>query len=531
MMVRVISVVLLCALVVSGVAAESSTNVCTVLSNFSLERYLQTETNSACVTPDAVAAARDACAGMTAGQVCLGAGDVQASPQDSLAVVGTAVALDGIDTLTGSVGSLALVQMQADLPADAAPVQLALFGDASIANAISGLQEPFPTVTVKNGPSNILNLRSAPDADAEVVTTMRWNEELTADGRSSAGDWLRVQTEQGVAWVFASLVAVTDGDVGALYVLDSPVTQHLQSLTLTTGASCSGLLIESSNAAPAHLQVNGALLTISAGVLLLRAPEGGTLDIQVLSGGVGVSASGASVEAEAGTAVSVGDAAPEVLDSFPFASVAGAPLDALASSACIAGVSSGSVALFTEPGGASAGELASESSAVVTGQATVDGVPWWQLGASWVAQSDVQTAGVCAAVPEVSPVAQQSVSQPQVSVANNMLPSGRSIWTAHTGPDNLTGTCTLPPIAQCDHLAAITPNPDGTMTWLGQEPVPYTLYPAGENTYTGSIYANGAHLSVTVTVTSPTTWIGSKTTVYDSDPGCTHTFSYTAELR
>jgi hypothetical protein len=128
-------------------------------------------------------------------------------------------------------------------------------------------------------------------------------------------------------------------------------------------------------------------------------------------------------------------------------------------------------------------------------------------------------------------VAQQVSQPPQASFAGDLLPDGRSIWNAHTGVDNLTGVCTTPPIAQCDHLAAITPNADGTISWRGQEPEAYTLYPIGDNTYSGSQFANNTQLTVTITITSPTTWIGSKTTVYGDDPGCTHTFSYTAELR
>ncbi|MFN8560944.1 MAG: SH3 domain-containing protein [Anaerolineae bacterium] len=161
---------------------------------------------------------------------------MQAAPHGGLVVAGASVELADVDSLTGNAGSLALVAMQADLPDDAVPIQLVLYGDASIANAVTDLPEPFPTATVKNGPANILNLRASPDADADVVTTMRWSEELPADGRSADGEWLRVQTDKGAAWVFASLVTVTEGDAAALYVLDSPATRHMQSVTLANGA-------------------------------------------------------------------------------------------------------------------------------------------------------------------------------------------------------------------------------------------------------------------------------------------------------
>jgi hypothetical protein len=118
-----------------------------------------------------------------------------------------------------------------------------------------------------------------------------------------------------------------------------------------------------------------------------------------------------------------------------------------------------------------------------------------------------------------------------MSFPRDLLAEGRSIWQAHTGVDNLSGTCTAPPIAQCDHLAAVTTQLDGTVAWLGQEPLPYTLRPSGDNTFSfsGRNQLNNANLSLTVTFTSPTTWVGTMRLVYDSDAGCAHQFNYTAE--
>lgn len=535
MIVRVLSVLLVFALVVSGAAAESDTNICAAPKALSLDNLLQND--NSCIAPDAVTAARDACADMSAGQVCLGAGDVQAAPHGGLIVAGAAIDLADVDSLTSSAGSLALVKMQADLPDDAEPVQLVLYGDASIANAVTDLPEPFPTVTVKNGPANILNLRATPDTDAEIVTTMRWSEELPADGRNAVGDWLRVQTSKGAAWVFAELVTVTEGDAGTLYVLDSPATRHMQSITLENGAACGGLLVQAANGASVNLEVNGALLTFSNAALVLRAPADEPLSVQVLGGSAEIAANGATVEANAGARVTIADGAPEVVDGFPFSAVLSTPLDLLpeASQACFAGVTDGSAALYRAPGGQASGDLSGDNGALVTGQTMVDGEAFWRVGNDWVAQSDVQTAGICTSVPQVSPTAaQQQISQPpQTTYNRDQLPDGRSIWVAHTGPDNLSGVCTAPPIAQCDHLAAVTTQPDGTIAWLGQEPLPYTLRPTGDNTFSfsGRNQLNNANLSLTVTFTSPTTWVGTMRLVYDSDPGCTHQFNYTADLR
>ncbi|MFN8560943.1 MAG: hypothetical protein U0703_04815 [Anaerolineae bacterium] len=73
MIARLFSVVLLMALITGGAAADSGTNICVAPVNSSLNYAFQAD--NSCVAPDAVAAARDACSGMTAGQVCRGAGD------------------------------------------------------------------------------------------------------------------------------------------------------------------------------------------------------------------------------------------------------------------------------------------------------------------------------------------------------------------------------------------------------------------------------------------------------------------------
>jgi Bacterial SH3 domain len=541
MILRIISILLVLALMAGGVAAEGETNLCLapVSLPVSFSQVAQTDT---CFPPDVITAVRDACAEIAAGHVCLGAGEVDAA---GLIEVGATTALTTLDSLTSTVDDIYVLALQADLPAEETPLKLVLFGDAAITDAYEGVQPPFPTITVENGPVNILNLRAEPSEDAEIVGTMGWNKTLVADGRSADSAWFRVQDEDGTAWVYASLVTVAEGDdANTLAVLNGPITQPFQSLTLTTGTEfCGGgLLLQSGSDSLAHIEVNGTFVTISRAALLLRASTEADLTIQVLSGSADVQSNGENVLGETGSEVHLtAGVAPEVVERYAFSSITSSPIDLLPAEAltCFAGVSSGSAALYSTPGGEASGELTADSNATITGYYTADdGTIWWLVNNSaWVAGSDVETAGVCEAVTEVDPsAAQQQISQPaqqntNTSFASNQVPAGRTIWIASTGPDNLTGVCVQPPIAQCDHLAAVTQQPDGTVTWLGQEPQPYTLYRVGDNTYTGSMYANGAHLTVTVTFTSPTSWVGSKTTVYDSDPGCTHTFSYTAVPR
>lgn len=543
MIVRAVSVILVLLLVVSGVSASAGTNVC--YAPQSIEMNFAAQAQSTCVTPEMLESAQEACADLAAGDVCLGAGEVVGG---GLIAVGTTADLADIDSLTSAAGAITVMAMQADLPESEPPVRLVLYGEASVTDAYEGVQPPFPTVTVKNGPINILNLRATPNETGEIVGTMGWSETLVADGRSSDSQWFRVEKNGVTAWVFAQLVTVAEGeDASTLVVLDSPITQAMQSLTLETSESaCGGLLVQANGDSLAHIEVNGVLLTFSRAVLLLQSEGDGGLNVQVLNGSAEVQANDESVLAETGSEVSVtAGAAPQVSERFAYSAIADAPTGLLPSESltCTAGVMAGAATLYRTPGGEASGELDVTGNATVTGQYTADDGTLWYLvdNEAWAAAEDVETAGVCEAIPEVSAsAAQQQVSQPVQNTSSaggsfdaSQVPPGRSIWIANTGPDNLSGVCTAPPIAQCDHLAAVTVQPNGTITWLGQEPQAYTLFPSGDNTfsYSGRNQLNNANLSLTVTFTSPTAWVGTMNIVYDADAGCTHTFNYTAVLR
>ena len=193
-----------------------------------------------------------------------------------------------------------------------------------------------------------------------------------------------------------------------------------------------------------------------------------------------------------------------------------------------------------QTGAPTTSEIDANSSATVTGQVTADDGSTWLLldNSGWVSNDSVTTAGVCTAVPEVAADVLQQQANVNVSVppqsssySHDLLTAPQSIWQAHTGADHLSGTCSSPPIAQCDHLAAITVNPDGTISWRGQEPLPYTMQATGSNSfhYSGRSGLNNANLTFSLTLTSGGTWVGTMQYVFDSDPTCTHTFNYTAE--
>ncbi len=502
-----------------------------------------------CFASEALSTAQTSCGSVGVNQVCLGLGSVSADGRD---LSETALDLDGLTSVTSTTGSLALIKLQADSPEDQ-PLRMVLFGDATIANAFEPLEEPYPTISVKNNSGNVLNLRSEPNTDADVIGTMSWSEELPADGRSADGEWLHLdRSPRADGWVFASLVTPAEGSDSTLYTLDNALTQPMQSLTLSSApGDCSGgLLVQSASTDTAHLQVNGALLSFSSATLLLRAQADQALTVQVVNGSADLRSNGETVSAATGSEIDVAldqldaAAAPEFKDQYAFASLVGAPLGVLpqGSLVCVAGVDSSAAILYSAPGSdaQTAGEIDASGNGTITGQAiTDDGTVWWLVDdAGWISQDSVATAGVCGAVEVVAAdVLQQqanvNISRPPQSTANDysLLTANQSIWQAHTGADNLSGTCISPPIAQCDHLAAITIQPDGSIAWRGQEPLPYTMQSTGSNSfyYNGRSGLNNAKLAFSFTLTSESSWVGTMEYVFDSDPACTHTFYYTAD--
>jgi hypothetical protein len=90
----------------------------------------------------------------------------------------------------------------------------------------------------------------------------------------------------------------------------------------------------------------------------------------------------------------------------------------------------------------------------------------------------------------------------------------------------------MPPLPVCPHPVAISPN-GATLSWRGQEPLPYTLRLTGDNAYTfsGRNNLNNADVNMSLTFTSATTWMMTTTQVFDNDPSCVHTLYYNAVPR
>lgn len=428
------------------------------------------------------------------------------------------------------------------------PLAMALFGEATLTNLVVGER---PTLAITNTANFNINLREAPGTAYALAGSFLSGASAVVDGKNANGDWLHIRTETSSAWMYAPLLTFEAGQLDSLAVVDDLYPYPMQAVTLTTnvtstacGAGSVGLLIEHHGDSTAYLQVNGVALAMRDGAALLQVTSDG-LQAHILRGSLIINEtevnSGALVHIEA-------DVEPTLVQAvYAFNDVLVLPYGLVADDAlaCIVGVVDGTVGVYRLPDMTSEalGELVSSAHYPVTGQAAdEDETVWWRISVdgarAWVPQVAVLSAGACANVPEVSPTAPVvsgsgggSTGGSSGGTGSALVPSGTSVWQAVPSTDIMSGTCNTPAIVLCEHLVAITPS-GGTLSWRGQEPTPYTMYSTGGDSYsyTGRNRLNNANLTLTLTFTSPTTWVMTWRQVVDADPTCVHTFNYTGSF-
>jgi len=505
---------------------------------------------------DIVLNAQQECSDLEDGSLCLGA---DARVNDTPHPAGTLLDImetqqietAGFDPAAESWG---IVRLSADFGAQ--PVTMVLYGEAKLTNLVENAAATTAELPIRNAAGYTVNLRGGPGTQYAVVGTLDGSTETMTTGRSADNQWFRIVTADGSAWIHTSLVSV-DGDIEQLPVGSSIYTAPLQSILLETAdtaaqpcaVSDAGLLLDASSAEPQQIEINGVQITFSDATVLVQAqPETG-LNAYALRGEMRVTANSRSVDITAGGAATVqldaegiAAAAPAVQNRYRFAAVAGAPLALLNAdeAICVAGIIAPdeSPAIYSGPGDEYAviSEMQSDSHYAIVGYAPDDDAQnWWKLDGginqAWVPQEQVRTAGLCANIAQAEPPAQIAASVNASAATGSFLPAEQSVWQAYSGQDVMTGDCAnTPPMAVCNHLVALIPNGDGTLSWRGQEPTPYLMTPTGDNTFfhQGRNYQNTANITLQMTMTSDTTWELTWTTIFDDKPDCTHTFYYTA---
>jgi uncharacterized protein YraI len=436
-------------------------------------------------------------------------------------------------------------------------VQMILFGDAILTNQVDVLDTPLPTLIATNIAGYPVNLRDGAGTNYDAIGTMDEDGTLTVDGRNAAGDWFRVQIDDGIAWVYTSLVTL-DGDANSLAVLDSPYTAPMQQVTLSTvtddtlcDSLTSGLLLQSSGDTIVQISVNGVDLAFSDATLLLHTNPSETLNIQVIEGTAIVTSQNTELEITSGELATVilddnllATTPPSIEGSYSFATLTDTPTDLLEQdlTVCIAGITyeTEAVSIYAGPSDEYAVVQALESNGhySVLGYAENNDQLWWQLDTdnrqAWVRQDSVLTKGSCSILDVVDIPALATTTQDTSSAAVSFVPTTQSVWQADSGADVLTGDCAnSAPLAVCSHMAAIIPQADGSIQWRGQEPIPFPMQNTGLNTYyyQGRNFQNNGNLTLNLTFVSPSQWNLTYATVYDDAPACTHTFYYTGVPR
>ena len=521
------------------------------------------------------------CSDLSAGEACYGHAKVtttmgQGEVSSPFTSGGDRVALASFESLTSSPldtesgeWGIAVINLLPNAQPEEQSVTAVLYGDVTFARPTVPSSEPDRSILqVYNRGGAEINLRNGAGITYDVIAQLGPGAEAVADGRNEQGDWVRIQTDSGLAWVFTPLIG-WEGDqsaINALAVLlpndmtsPSQSGEPFQSFSLITGETVcdsapSGMLLQASGNQPATLQINLVSLEFTDAIFLLTAHPNDALDIKVLQGTATVTARGISVAVETGdqTSVALGGtdgltptAAPTARRSYPFPDVAFAPLDLLPVSApCMIGLPAinANVSLRVGPG-TQRGELSTMRSDVTytaIGWANdPDGLPWWELDtgtqSSWASKNAVRAIGACGSVAQVEPPPVVLAPPPvtaggeTASDASDLAPTTNSVWQMHPGTDNMIGQCSgAPAINFCDHLAAITPAAGG-ISWKGMEANPYYLARVQPNvySYSGPNVLGTGNISMTLTFTNETSINMTMSLVLGSEPDCQHVYFYT----
>ncbi|HVO42535.1 MAG TPA: VWA domain-containing protein, partial [Aggregatilineales bacterium] len=207
---------------------------------------------------------------------------------------------------------LALLKLNTALSTENAPT-LAVLGDANVTNQVDPAK-PLTLATATNRNQNSLNIFAAPDPKSAIIGQLAPLASVTANGRTAASDWMRVEYKGTLGWVIASAIALDSeiatlaeakpGDMAALY------PDPAQAITLESNPSSdckdtpNGLLVSAGNGSAARLLVNGVQVETS-GAAFLTAVRDGALTVAGLTGLAKVSASDKAVSVQPGSNTSV----------------------------------------------------------------------------------------------------------------------------------------------------------------------------------------------------------------------------------
>lgn len=448
------------------------------------------------LTLSAIQITADVCADLGRNEACYGNSQVTVEAQNTTELnfdsPGDRIGIAAIKKLALSPMNVphdwgvALLKVQANLPGTlpGQNVTMVLFGNVYIENQVQ------TTTQLQMQAINIVNLRTGPGTNFSQAGQLAAGERVRVDGRTEAGDWLRVRlSETETAWVFAPLVTV-DGEIPALTVIsgnsDIPLDFNpMQAFYFQSGigdvpcreAPESGILIQTPEGqGKIKFLINGAEIQLGS-TAFIQSQFGGEMTISLLEGAGSVRSDDVSIAMLPGARATIpldenGFAAgPPELNEYNTATIDVLPLtlleneivlaDALtdeeiaAARSCSAYAREAHINGRVGPGDNRGAllELPLEKQLRVIGQAPdAEGDTWYRLAPNsvrqgiqheniWVARAEVKTAGGCrgVAAAEIPPLI-LAVTEG----AANVIPLSGT-WVMVTGAASSTGRCPYVP--------------------------------------------------------------------------------------
>ncbi|MEO0561860.1 MAG: SH3 domain-containing protein, partial [Chloroflexota bacterium] len=241
-----------------------------------------------------------ACREMSPDMVCIGNGavaltasdgDTQDAPGLTLPAADTQMVTVSTPTLDGPTYAAARLLLDERFGADARQIEMWLIGTATLDNHVPPLAFNEMTAT------GVLNIRTAPRPDADIVTQLDVRQGVEAIGRTASSDWFwaRVPITGEIGWASAGSLTWQTNPSFLEVVDETAVYRHpFQVLSLVSAppnadicgaATDSGLIVQSPGAeAEITLTLNEMGLRV-AGTALFQA-SGDGLAISSLSGWV-----------------------------------------------------------------------------------------------------------------------------------------------------------------------------------------------------------------------------------------------------
>lgn len=281
------------------------------------------------VIQDILATVEDSCEGLGRNQVCYGNNDITAlnfaeSPIEAFSRVGNTTDVTDIASLSTAalnineeIWGIALLSLQADLP-DTLPgqnVTFVVFGDTQLTNHIvpeSNIVESLSARSISNA-----NLRAGAGLTFDVIGALANAQTVTITGRNATGNWLQIETDDSLAWIFADLLTI-EGNANLLPIIGDAETNHapLQAFSLRTGigqptcqdAPPDGILVQAPSDTTVHFTING--IEVEIGSTAFMQVNNGDLEVSNLDGNVVVTSMDEAQAIDIGYMVTISEDVP-----------------------------------------------------------------------------------------------------------------------------------------------------------------------------------------------------------------------------